>query len=103
MTLHKTVTSYLFASCKQHDFNNMALSQMKSRAVESITDLAKIEDVQRTYPSRIIPLAFLAPDITEAILEGRQPIDLTLDRLLAAMPLPLAWNDQRTMLGFAAR
>ena len=48
MTLHKTVTSYLFASCKQHDFNNMALSQMKSRAVESITDLAKIEDVQRT-------------------------------------------------------
>jgi site-specific DNA recombinase len=70
---------------------------LKSRTVESITDLAKIEDVQR------IPLAFLAPDITEAILEGQQPVDLTLDRLLAAMPLPLAWNAQRTVLGFPAR
>ena len=75
---------------------------IKNRTVESITDLAKIEDVQRTYPSRIIPLVFLAPDITEAILEGRQPIDLTLDRLLAAMPLPLTWNDQRTVLGISA-
>ena len=73
---------------------------LKNQAVESITDLAKKEDVQRTYPSRIMPLAFLAPDITEAILEGRRPIDLTLDRLLAAMPLPFAWDAQRTALGF---
>lgn len=76
---------------------------LKTRAVESITDLAKVESVQRTYPSRIIPLAFLAPDITKAILEGQQPIDLTLDRLQAAMPLPLASDDQRTALGFHAR
>jgi hypothetical protein len=76
---------------------------LKNRTVESISDLAKIEHVQRTYPSRIIPLAFLAPDITEAILEGTQPIDLTLDRLLAAMPLPLVWDAQRSVLGFSAR
>ncbi len=75
---------------------------LKNRTVKSITDLAKIEDVQRTYPSRIMPLAFLAPDITEAILEGRQPLGLTLDRLLATMPLPLAWDAQRTVLGFPA-
>jgi hypothetical protein len=76
---------------------------LKSRTVESITSLAKAEDVQRTYASRIIPLAFLAPDITEAILEGRQPIDLSLDRLLAAMPLPFCWDAQRIALGFPAR
>jgi DNA invertase Pin-like site-specific DNA recombinase len=76
---------------------------IKNRDIESITDLAKVEDVQRTYPSRIIPLAFLAPDITEAILDGRQPIDLSLDRLQAAMPLPLGWDDQRAVLGFNAR
>jgi site-specific DNA recombinase len=76
---------------------------LKNRTVESITDIAKVEDVQRTYPSRIMPLAFLAPDITEAILKGRQPIDLSLDRPLAAMPLPLAWDAQRTALGFPAR
>jgi len=91
--------SLIKAVVRAHEWFEM----LKNRTVESITDLAKIEDVQRTYPSRIIPLAFLAPDITEAILEGRQPIDLTLDRLLAAMPLPLAWDAQRTVLGFSAR
>jgi len=78
-------------------------NMLKDGTVESISELARIEDVQRTYTSRLIPLAFLAPDITEAILEGRQPIDLSLDRLLEAMPLPLAWTAQRTMFGFRAR
>lgn len=76
---------------------------LKNRQIESISDLAKAEHVERTYPSRIIPLAFLAPDITEAILKGTQPIDLTLNRLLAAMPLPLAWEAQRSVLGFPRR
>jgi site-specific DNA recombinase len=76
---------------------------LKNRTVESISDLARVENVQRTYPSRIIPLAFLSPDITAAVLEGRQPIGLSLDRLLESMPLPLAWDAQRAVLGFAAR
>jgi site-specific DNA recombinase len=46
----------------------------------------------------MIPLAFLAPDITATILEGRQPIDLTLDRLLSMLPLPLDWDAQRKLL-----
>ena len=86
------------AIVRAHDWFEM----LKNRKVESISDLARTENVQRTYPSRIIPLAFLAPDITEAILEGQQPIDLTLDRLMTAMPLPLAWDAQRTALGFSA-
>lgn len=80
---------------------NKWFEMLKSRKVESISDLARNEDVQRTYPSRLIPLAFLAPDITGAILEGTQPIDLTLDQLLASMPLPLEWDAQRAALGFA--
>jgi site-specific DNA recombinase len=71
--------------------------------VESITDLAQREGMNRTYASRLVPLAFLAPDITESILDGRQPVDLSLDRLLALMPLPLKWDEQRTALGFSAR
>ena len=39
-------------------------------------------------------------DITQAILEGRQPRDLTADQLLAHSRLPLAWQEQRTLLGF---
>ena len=40
-------------------------------------------------------LAFLAPEITKAILEGRQPTELTAKRLISsALKLPLLWSDQ---------
>jgi hypothetical protein len=45
-------------------------------------------------------LAYLAPDITCAILEGRQPPGLTFAKLTAAAGLPLAWPEQRKALGF---
>jgi len=90
--------SLIKALVKAHEWFGM----LRSRSVESITDVAMKENVQRTYPSRIIPLAFLAPDIVETILDGRQPIELSLDRLLASMPLPLDWRDQRAALGFPA-
>lgn len=93
----------LGAKCSAVCTINTAGASFRKGQVESISDLARIEDVQRTYPSRIIPLAFLAPDITEAILDGRQPLDLSLDRLLETMPLPLAWDAQRKVLGFPAR
>ena len=48
-----------------------------------------------------VAFGYLAPDITEAILDGRQPRDLTADKLVAHSRLPLAWRDQRTALGFA--
>jgi site-specific DNA recombinase len=63
--------------------------------------LAEGEGVSRSYFTRIIRLSYLAPDITQAILDGRQPRDLTADKLLAHSRLPLAWPDQRTALGFA--
>ena len=48
-----------------------------------------------------VRLSYLAPDLTEAILDGRQPHDLTADKLLANSRLPLRWQEQRTVLGFA--
>jgi site-specific DNA recombinase len=63
--------------------------------------LAKREGVSPSYFTRLVRLSYLAPDITQAILDGRQPPDLTLDKLLAHSRLPLAWHDQRTALGFA--
>jgi DNA invertase Pin-like site-specific DNA recombinase len=50
-----------------------------------------------SYERRLWPLVFLAPDIQQAILEGRQPPALTLDQLLK-MRLPTAWPDQRRAL-----
>ena len=46
-------------------------------------------------------LNFLAPEIVVAILNGRQPVGLTTNKLMADTRLPLAWADQRASLGFA--
>jgi site-specific DNA recombinase len=62
--------------------------------------LAKREGVSPSYFTRLVRLAYLAPDITEAILDGHQPRDLTADKLLAHSRLPLGWHEQRTVLGF---
>ena len=60
-----------------------------------ISDIARTEGFNRAYVSRFICLAFLAPDITRAILEGQQPIDLTAKRLISsALKIPLLWSDQ---------
>ena len=48
----------------------------------------------------LIPLAFLAPDIVARILPGTQPVDLTTENLTKRIDLPLAWTEQRTLLGF---
>jgi hypothetical protein len=63
--------------------------------------LAQREGVSRSYFTRLVRLSYLAPDITQAILDGRQPRDFTAEKLLEHSRLPLAWHDQRTMLGFA--
>ena len=62
--------------------------------------LADREGVSRSYFTRLVRLSYLAPDITQAILDGRQPPDLTAEKLLEHSRLPLAWHDQRTVLGF---
>jgi len=63
--------------------------------------LAKREGVSPSYFTRLVRLSYLAPDVAQAILDGRQPRDLTADKLLAHSRLPLAWHEQRSVLGFA--
>jgi hypothetical protein len=55
-----------------------------------VGELAEQEGVTSSYISRVLRLAFLAPDITAAILEGRQPPDLTAHKLLLDSRLPIA-------------
>ena len=52
--------------------------------------LAEREGVSRSYFTRLVRLSYLAPDITQAILDGRQPSDLTAEKLLEHSRLPLA-------------
>ncbi|MBP6546844.1 MAG: hypothetical protein KA220_09015, partial [Phenylobacterium sp.] len=53
------------------------------------------------YERILVRLAFLAPDIQAAILEGRQPQGLTLHSLLKG-DIPPGWEDQRQRFGFGA-
>ncbi len=53
--------------------------------------------------SRILPLAWLAPDISTAILEGRQSSHLSAKSLRELPDLPLDWVKQREILGFPHR
>jgi hypothetical protein len=62
----------------------------------SSAELAKAEEVNDSYLSRILRLTLIAPDVIEAILTGRQPSTLQLDDLLN--PLPAAWSLQRAQL-----
>jgi hypothetical protein len=68
----------------------------------SIFELSKQYGADPREVTRILPLAFLAPDIVEAILDGRQPVELTSTRLRRHRPIPLQWQQQRRLLGFAA-
>ncbi|HEY2392375.1 MAG TPA: recombinase family protein [Candidatus Angelobacter sp.] len=60
--------------------------------------IAQQTGIEERYAGRILNCAFLAPDIIEAILEGRQPADLTVQKLLRA--LPMDWAEQRKRLNF---
>jgi hypothetical protein len=62
----------------------------------SAGELAEAERVSRRYVNRLLRLTLLAPDIQEAILEGRQPKALQLKELTRAMPS--AWEEQRSAL-----
>jgi hypothetical protein len=65
----------------------------------SVHDLALQKNRDPSEVSRVLPLAFLAPTIVSAILEGRQPLDITPHQLKRAV-LPLGWANQRRSLGF---
>jgi hypothetical protein len=59
----------------------------------TLDDLARAKGVTATCLSRILRLTLLAPEIVEAILEGRQPAGLQLDNLLKGFPLVWKGSD----------
>ena len=73
--------------------------RIESGQARSVTDLAKQENVTDAYVCRLLPLTCLAPDIVEAILDGRQPKGLRLADVLGNGPLD--WNAQRETWGFS--
>jgi hypothetical protein len=63
----------------------------------TIDDLAGAERINPSYVSRVLRLTLLAPDIVEAILDGRQPAEMTVKEL--TQPLPVEWEGQLPSIG----
>jgi hypothetical protein len=71
--------------------------RIESGKAKSITDLAEQESVTDAYVCRLLPLTCLAPDIVEAVLDGRQPKGFRLAEMLGNGPL--GWEKQRQAFG----
>lgn len=69
----------------------------------SVQKIAERDRIDASDVTRLLPLAFLAPDIVEAILEGQQPVDLNLEKIKNMGTLPSCWKKQRKALGFQSR
>ncbi len=74
--------------------------QLARGRARSFAEIAQVEGVTDRYVAHLIPLAFLAPDIVARILAGTQPVDLTTEELTKRIDLPLAWTEQRALMGF---
>ncbi len=74
--------------------------QLTSGKASSIQEIASSEGLARSDMSLALPLTFLAPDIVDTIVAGRQPVDLTWEKLRRTLPLPSCWRKQRCLLGF---
>ena len=70
---------------------------LESGRFATINELAAAEKINASYVSRLLRLTLLAPDIVEAILDGRQPEGMTLPRLMK--PFPAEWDQQRWAIG----
>jgi DNA invertase Pin-like site-specific DNA recombinase len=71
---------------------------LMSRA-QSVTEIAEREGVTDRYVRRLTRLAFLAPEIVEAIVAGNQPPELTAEALAERIDLPLLWAAQEQAVG----
>ena len=82
-------------SMRSHEW----FGRIASGEANGLGDIARTERLCRTYVTRVLCLAFLAPEITKAILAGQQPTELTAKRLIcSALEIPLLWTDQFAFL-----
>jgi hypothetical protein len=71
--------------------------RLEQKKYRSVSELAEAEGLTRSFVNRLLRLTLLAPDIIEAILDGRHPKVLQLEDL--TRPMPVTWDEQRKMAG----
>jgi hypothetical protein len=71
--------------------------ELATGRARSLQELAKRDGISWRYIRRLVNLAFLSPQLVQAILQRRQPVELTATRL-TELDLPLDWTEQRRLL-----
>ena len=69
---------------------------LETGAVATIREIAATDKINESYVSRVRRLTLLAPEMVEAILDARQPVEVTLPGQMG--PFPVEWRRQRTGL-----
>ena len=69
---------------------------LESGEFTTIAELAEREGIASSYMTRVLRLTLLAPDIVEAIIDGKQGPEVTLARVLE--PFPVVWEEQHQWL-----
>lgn len=95
-SISKMKPTLLKALARAHSWYEMVL---EGKAFDQRA-LARRAGMTERYVGKVLECAFLAPDIVESILEGRQPDDLTFAKL--TNKIPLSWAEQRRQFGFAS-
>jgi site-specific DNA recombinase len=72
--------------------------ELSTGKASSLAEIAAREGLAVRYIGRLIHLAFLAPDIVESIVEGRQPTSLTAEAVTRHIEIPLEWRSQKIAL-----
>ena len=76
------------------------MRDLRARKYADTKEIARRFQLSDAHVRRILRFGYLAPNIVEAIIEGRQPRSLTVKRLLRG--IPCAWADQRAAFGFGS-
>ncbi|MGN6543653.1 MAG: recombinase family protein [Aureliella sp.] len=80
---------------RSHDY----LRDLASGRCMSLSEVADAHGTLLSEVSRTLPLAFLSPKILETILAGKQPVELTAQRLSRISGLPCSWAEQSNLFG----
>lgn len=89
---HKTDNTLVKALARAFRWKRM----LESGDFVTVAELAAREGIAVSYLTRVLRLTQLAPDLVEAILDGRQGPGVTLARLMGSFPAP--WTEQRIEL-----
>lgn len=66
----------------------------------TVEGIAAAENINTSYVGRVLRLTLLAPDIVDAILDGRQLAEMTLAALMR--PFAVGWREQQMAIGLTA-